>query len=175
MRYKNDRLDLPKNCYTGAYLGSFDDDAICAGVDTAFFWDVVQMPKGPAGVRGGHLHVDAEAVLAQSENKDAAYEFCTYLTDLEGGVGIALEIGLAARPDVYKDERVASNPHLVLLGQSTEEADEHRNPANLRKQELQTTVRALFEPLWVGDEKPDDAFFAQASAALQEFLDKSAE
>lgn len=144
-------------------------------VEDKFAWDMVRMPKGPAGVRGGHLHVDAEVVLAQSENKDLAYEFCKYLTDLEGGVGIALEIGLAARPDVYKDERVASNPHLVLLGQATEEAEEHRNPANLRKQELQTTVKAIFDPLWVGDEEPTDAFFAEASATLQEFLDKPAE
>ena len=144
-------------------------------VEDKFAWDMVKMPIGPAGVRGGHLHVDAEAVLAQSEIKDKAYEFCKYLTDLEGGVGIALEIGLAARPDVYLDERVASNPHLVLLGQTTEEADEHRNPANLRKQELQTTVRAIFEPLWVGDEEPSDAFFAEASGTLQEFLDKPAE
>ncbi|NJN83371.1 MAG: sugar ABC transporter substrate-binding protein [Caldilineaceae bacterium] len=144
-------------------------------VEDKFVWDTVLMPTGPAGVRGGHLHVDAEAVTEQSEMKDAAYEFIKYLTDKEGGVGIALEIGLAARPDVYEDERVVSVPYLVLLGQGTEESDEHINPANLRKQELQTTVKALLDPLWVGDEQPTDEFFASASDALQEFLDKSAE
>ncbi|MBV7338199.1 extracellular solute-binding protein [Chloroflexi bacterium TSY] len=144
-------------------------------VEDKFNWDMVLMPTGPAGVRGGHLHIDAEAVTSQSEIPDLAYEFCKYLTDKEGGVGVALEIGLAARPDVYEDERITSNPHLLLLGQAADEAAEHINPANLRKQELQTTVRAIFDPLWVGDEEPNDAFFAQASDTLQEFLDKPAE
>jgi len=144
-------------------------------VEDEFTWDMVLMPKGPAGNRGGHLHVDAEAVTEQSENKDLAYEFCKYLTDKEAGVGIALEIGLAARPDVYEDERVTSNPHLVMLGQATSEAAEHLNPANLRKQEMQTTIRAIMDPLWVGDEEPTDEFFARASDTFQEFLDKPAE
>ncbi len=144
-------------------------------VEDQFTWDMVLMPKGPAGVRGGHLHVDAEAVTSQSENPELAYEFCKYLTDKEAGIGIALQTGMAARPDVYADELIASNPHLVMLGQATSEAAEHINPANLRKQELQTTIQAIFAPLWIGDEEPDDAFFAQASATFQEFLDKPAE
>ena len=144
-------------------------------VEDAFAWDMVLMPKGPAGVRGGHLNVDGEAVTAQSENKDLAYEFCKYLTDFEAGVGIGLEIGLAARPDVYEDPRISENPHLVLLGQSTADAAAHINPANLRKQEMQTTVNAIFSPLWVGDMEPDDAFFAQASDTFQQFLDKPRE
>jgi hypothetical protein len=40
---------------------------------------------------------------------------------------------------------------------------------------MQTTVRAIFDPLWVGDVEPTDDFFAQASDTFQEFLDKSAE
>lgn len=144
-------------------------------VEDEFQWDMVLMPTGPAGNRGFHLHIDAEAVTAQSDHKQEAYEFCKYLTDLEAAVGIALEIGLVARPDAYADERVSSDPHLVLLGQAAEEAFEHINPANLRKQEMMTTIGAIFDPLWLGDVEPDDAFFAQASATFQEFLDKPAE
>jgi ABC-type glycerol-3-phosphate transport system substrate-binding protein len=114
-------------------------------------------------------------VTEQSENKQLAYEFCKYLTDKEGAVGVALETGLACRPDVYEDERISDNPYVVLLGQANSEAHEHINPANLRKQEMQTTVRAIFDPLWVGDAEPNDDFFEQASATYQEFLDKSAE
>ena len=144
-------------------------------VEGKFEWDMILMPKGPGGQRGGHLHCDGEAVFAESENKELAYEFAKYLTDLEAGVGIAQEIGLVARPDVYTDPRIADDPHVVLLGKSAEEAAEHRGPANLRKQELMTTVRALFDPLWTGDAQPDDAWFAETSAALQKFLDKPIE
>ena len=144
-------------------------------VEDRFEWDMILMPVGPAGHRGGHLHADGEVVFRNSQNKELAYEFCKFLTDLEAGVGIALAIGLAARPDVYADPRITSDPHVVLLGKSTEEAAEHRGPANLRKQELQTTVQALFDPLWTGDQEPDDVWFAKTSAALQEFLDKPIE
>jgi len=133
------------------------------------------MPAGPSGSRGGHLHIDAEAITEQSENKQLAYELCKYLTDKEGAVGVALETGLACRPDVYEDARISDNPYVVLLGQANSEAAPHINPANLRKQEMQTTVRAIFDPLWVGDVEPTDEFFEQASATYQEFLDKSAD
>ena len=144
-------------------------------VQDQFEWDMVLMPVGPTGRRGGHLHVDGEAVLAQSQNKELAYEFIKFLTDYQGALGIVREIGLAARPDVYTDPSATSNPHLVLLGKSTEEAAEHRGSANQRKQELQTTVKAIFDPLWTGDEEPDDVWFAEASAELQRFLDKPPE
>ena len=35
------KLDLPKNCYTGMYLGSRDDSDTCEAAATALFWDVV--------------------------------------------------------------------------------------------------------------------------------------
>lgn len=155
--------------------GGWSLNTLVSVVADQFAWDMVLMSKGPAGVRGGHLHVDAEAVTEQSKQKELAYELAKFLTNKEGGVGIASENGLAARPDVYADERIANNPHLVLLGQSVAEAAEHINPANLRKQELQTTINAIFTPLWLGDEEFSDDFFARASESFQEFLDKPAE
>jgi multiple sugar transport system substrate-binding protein len=165
--------------FVSGQLASFQSGGWSLSIDEvvadAFAWDMVLMPKGPSGSRGGHLHIDAEAVTEQSDNKQLAYEFCKYLTDKEGAVGVALETGLACRPDVYEDERITGNPYVLLLGQAIAEAHEHINPANLRKQEMQTTVRAIFDPLWVGDSEPNDDFFAQASATFQDFLDKSAE
>jgi ABC-type glycerol-3-phosphate transport system substrate-binding protein len=155
--------------------GGWSLNTLVTAVGDQFAWDMVLMAKGPAGVRGGHLHVDAEAVTEQSQHKELAYTFAKYLTDKEGGVGIASENGLAARPDVYADERITANPHLITLGQSVAEAAEHINPANLRKQELQTTINAIFTPLWLGDVEFSDDFFAQASQEFQEFLDKPAE
>ena len=105
-------------------------------VEDKFQWDMVLMPNSPAGGRDGHLHVDAEAVTSQSKNPELAYEFCKTLTNKEDAVLIAQEIGLIARPDAYEDERIASDPHVVLLGQAAAEAAAHINPANLRKQEV---------------------------------------
>ena len=143
-------------------------------VKDRFKWDMILIPKGPTGVRGGHLHADGFAVLGGSKNKQMAYEFCKLLTDKESLIRYAVEVnGLTARFDTYEDEGArAAQPYWKILEQSIEEADKHLGPANLRKQESQTLINALYGPLWVGDEVPDDAWFAETSAEWQDFLDK---
>lgn len=144
-------------------------------VKDAFQWDMVLMSKGPAA-RGGHIHADGEAVLAKSKNKMLAYELAKTLTDHEGSVGIAIQNGLSCRPATYQDERVQKQqPFWKIIEQSLSEAADHLGPANLRKQESQTVVKALCDPLWVGDVQPDDAFFAKTSQSFQDFLNKKPE
>lgn len=156
--------------------GHWDISAMAGLVGEEFTWDMVLMPKGPAGVRGGHLHADAESVLAQSKNKQLAYELGRTLTDHEGSVGIAIQNGSSCRPATYEDERVrAEQPYWAEIAASIDEAAAELGPANLRKQESQTLIKTLFDPLWVGDRQPDDAFFAEVSAEWQSFLDKAAE
>lgn len=156
--------------------GHWDISAMDGLVKDEFGWDMVLMPMGPAGTRGGHLHADAESVLAQSENKQLAYELGRTLTDHEGSVGIAIQNGASCRPGTYEDERVrAEQPYWAEIAASIEEAAAELGPANLRKQESQTLIKTLFDPLWVGDRQPDDAFFAEVSAEWQDFLDKASE
>ncbi|MBC7235206.1 MAG: extracellular solute-binding protein [Chloroflexi bacterium] len=146
-------------------------------VKDRFKWDMILIPKGPAGVRGGHLHADGFGVLAASKYKDLAYEFCKMITNEKYVRRYAVEVnGLTARFDTYEDPKAReAQPFWKEIKQSIEEADEHLGPANLRKQESQTLIKALFDPLWVGDEQPDDAWFAKTSAEWQNFLDKPRE
>ncbi|MBM3187173.1 MAG: sugar ABC transporter substrate-binding protein [Chloroflexi bacterium] len=142
-------------------------------IKDAFQWDMVPMPKGPAGL-GSHVHADSFAVFSLSKNKPLAYELCKFLTDKEAGVGYASLMGLACRFDTFQDERITKDPLLLKIGETTEAAVEHRGSANLRKQELQTTVAAIMSPVWTGDTPLDDAFYAEATKTLQTFLDKPA-
>lgn len=41
LQYDDHVLTLPKNCYTGMYLGSFKDSDVCPESANALFWDVV--------------------------------------------------------------------------------------------------------------------------------------
>ena len=141
-------------------------------VRDTFEWDLALMPVGPAGNRGGHLHADGEAVMQGSKNKRLAYEFCKYLTDKEGAVGIALMYGLTCREDAINDPRVQADPFAAKIAAYIGEAAPHHGPFNLRKQECQTVSGAIFSPLWTGDAEPDDAFFAEATVEFQDFLDK---
>jgi ABC-type glycerol-3-phosphate transport system substrate-binding protein len=143
-------------------------------VGDRFEWDMILMPKGPTGNRGGHLHADGFAVMDQSEHKELAYEFCKMLTNEKYVRRYAVEVnGLTARLDTYEDESARNaQPYWQEFEQSIVEAAEHLGPANLRKQECQTIIRALYDPLWVGDAEPDDVWFAETSAEYQDFLDK---
>jgi hypothetical protein len=144
-------------------------------VKDAFKWDLVMMPKGPSGNRGGHLHADSFAITAASKNKALTYELIKFLTDKEAGVGYGSMYGLAARFDVFEDPRLTKEPLLVKIAKTTEEALEHRGPFNNRKQEMQTTVNAIFGPVWTGDTPLDGAFYGEANKTLQAMLDKKQE
>ena len=41
LEYDQHVLTLPKNCYSGIYLGSFNESDTCADSARALFWDVV--------------------------------------------------------------------------------------------------------------------------------------
>lgn len=41
LEYKDIKMELPKPCYTGVYMGSFSEDETCELADSAFFWDVI--------------------------------------------------------------------------------------------------------------------------------------
>jgi len=144
-------------------------------VKDAFKWDVVMMPKGPTGNRGGHLHADSFAVTALSKQKPLTYQLVKFLSDKESGVLQCKLQGLGSRFDVYQDDRIKNDPIIVKIGKTNEEAADHRGSANNRKQELMTTVNAIFGPVWTGDRKLDNAFYAEATKTLQTFLDKKAE
>jgi multiple sugar transport system substrate-binding protein len=143
-------------------------------VKDRFKWDMILMPKGPSGDRGGHLHADGFAVMQQSKHKELAYEFCKTICSEEYVRRYAVEVnGLTARLDTYEDEGAQNaQPYWKEFKESIETANKHLGPANFRKQECQTIINALFTPLWVGDAEPDDVWFAETSAEFQDFLDK---
>jgi multiple sugar transport system substrate-binding protein len=153
--------------------GGWDLTTMRNVIKDAVKWDLAPMPAGPAGL-GSHVHADSFAVTSLSKNKPLAYELCRYLTDKEAGVGFASLMGLSCRFDTFKDERITKDPLLVKIGKTTEAALPHRGSANLRKQELQTTVAAIMSPVWTGDTPLDEAFYAEATKTLQTFLDKPA-
>jgi ABC-type glycerol-3-phosphate transport system substrate-binding protein len=144
-------------------------------VKDRFNWDMTLMPKGASGERGGHLHADGFAVLKGSANKELGYEFCKMICSSQSLKQNVIETGgLTARLDTFLLPEVQEEqPFWKEINQSIVEAGEHLGPANLRKQESQTLIRSLYTPLWVGDEQPDDAWYAKVSAEWQDFLDKA--
>jgi arabinogalactan oligomer/maltooligosaccharide transport system substrate-binding protein len=69
------------------------------------------------------ITVEGVYIAAPSKNKDAAYEFAKYLTDVAAGRILALEgRQTPANKTIYSDPRVASDPVLAAFRKQVEVA-----------------------------------------------------
>jgi ABC-type glycerol-3-phosphate transport system substrate-binding protein len=140
-----------------------------------FNWDMVLMAKGPTGSRGQFVSGDGEGILKDSKNKETAWQFIRTVTSTEPQVLLLLEIGLASRPDAYTDPRTVNEAWLQRQSQMLATSAPFAGPNNLRQQECNAMFDAIFAPAINGEREADDAFFDEAHAKLQEFLDKPRE
>jgi ABC-type glycerol-3-phosphate transport system substrate-binding protein len=135
-------------------------------------WDATPVPKGPSGQRGSMYMGDAYTMPAQAKQKDLGWEIMKWMTNKESGV-LMCGIGLCgARPDVYEDPRVKGQKLQSLYNRLVADAMPFRGPANLRQVEINDVAGQVMSALWSGSAKPEDAFYNDANAKVQQVLDK---
>ncbi len=134
----------------------------------------VPMPKGPAGINGSMYEFDPACIYAGSEHPDEAFEWVKWLANKETGIRIA-EAGSVpgSRPDVWEDERLTQFPIHNVFTQIMYNVLPFRGPGNFRGLEMRDTYTNGMDPVWLGNEEPEDVVSA-VSAKLQEVLDKPA-
>jgi ABC-type glycerol-3-phosphate transport system substrate-binding protein len=130
----------------------------------------------PSGSRGGFTVSDMIAVNAKTQHQPEAWALTKFLTDKEMGVRLGGGSGGAsgtcgARPDVFRDDRLMKNPLHPVWIEAAENALPARYAANFRTQEYNTALWQKMTALWAGDEQPNDKFFQELNAALQQVLD----
>jgi len=137
---------------------------------TDFEWGVAPMPKGPAGSRA-MFEFDPNVILKTSAVQREAWEFLKSLSTLEAGVKIA-EMGSVpgGRPDVWADERLASNPHHAVFAEIMKTIDPLYLPANFRSEELFLAAKNQLDPVWLG-ESTVDAVMDGLVSEMQSILD----
>ena len=122
--------------------------------ENPFDWDLVPLPAGPAG----DYAVIGQAgigVFAQGKNPDAAADFLAFFTNAENSRKLA-QFFPPARASLLNAEVLgAANPLLspeqieavVIKGISTGQV----KPGHANFAEIQQTVRAALDALWVAD------------------------
>jgi ABC-type glycerol-3-phosphate transport system substrate-binding protein len=146
-----------------------------------FRWNMVRMPKGPGGRRGGMWLPGTMSVTKSSRHQDEAWELCKWSCDKEAGVALALQVQGSstpgARPDVYADPRLANRP-----GYPAQYADEQRRAMqepepyvtawNFTGGDLNTALGTELDKITRGEAPVSDPFLQAVAAQLQTILDK---
>jgi multiple sugar transport system substrate-binding protein len=125
-----------------------------------FQWDVVMVPKGPAGQLGFASGGSGYGILKASKNKAAAWELIRFLTGPEGGKRMAAA-GLAqpalssvANSPSFLDRRVPLNKNILLESEPFGVFEPFAS--NWRHVRSQFIVPAL-APVWKGERTAQEA------------------
>lgn len=136
------------------------------------------MPPGPAGIVGTQAITDHININAKTQNKEAAWELTKLLCGkdvgirLGGGTGGTASGTTGAMIEVFNDPSIMANPLHPIFIDLVKNAPPPRLPANLREEEVASALHQTLQPLFLGERKPDDAFFSALAQAVQGVLDQ---
>jgi ABC-type glycerol-3-phosphate transport system substrate-binding protein len=135
-------------------------------------------PPGPAGIVGTQAIVDHINITAATKAPEAAWELAKFMTSTEfgvrlgGGSGATNSGTTGAQTSVFNDPRIMANPLHPIFIDLVKMATAPRFPANLREEEHASALHQTMMPIWLGERKPDDAFFDELTKACQAVLDQ---
>jgi ABC-type glycerol-3-phosphate transport system substrate-binding protein len=135
-------------------------------------------PPGPAGIVGTQAIVDHINITAATKAPEAAWELAKFMTNTEfgvrlgGGSGATNSGTTGAQISVFNDPRIMANPLHPIFIDLVKMATAPRFPANLREEEHASALHQTMMPIWLGERKPDDAFFDELTKACQAVLDQ---
>lgn len=144
-------------------------------------WNMVRMPKGPAGRRGGLLLPSTMSITSASKQPDWAWEVCKWTCDKEAGVALAMQVQGSstpgARPDVYNDPRLTNRPgypaqYAGEQRQAMAEPEPYVTPWNFTLNELNTALGAEIDKITKGEVALSGASLQATARQLQTILDK---
>ncbi len=139
-----------------------------------FKWDIVQMPKGPAGVIGTQLTINGITMTSTSKQPDATWAYMKYMLDPVSQIEIVSNNG--GRPSPR--HAVMDNAELVSKLKAPkvfiplyQTAQGWPEPANHRWPEFSSAVDQVFGPIWTGKTSLE-AGMKDVTSKLQEILSK---
>lgn len=127
-------------------------------VGDKFKWGVFLMPPGPGGSRGATAFGNTTSVTTQAKQPAAAWKFLKYICTHEVGVQKVLmgSGSPGARPDVYKDPRLAkAYPWFKVGDKMMQEAKAANIPANVRTTEIQAVIPQITDEIFLNKVSPE--------------------
>ena len=144
-------------------------------------WQMVRMPRGRSGRRGGMLLPSTMSITRASRQPDLAWELCKWTCDKEAGVALAMQVQGSstpgARPDVYQDARLVNRPgyppaYAEEQRQAMAEPEPFLAPWNLSATDFNAALGAELDRLTRGEVAVSATALQAANAPLQAILDR---
>jgi ABC-type glycerol-3-phosphate transport system substrate-binding protein len=163
---------------TAMLMGSSSLKSMPTKIGGKFDLKNVVAPNGPAGTVGSQAIVDHVIMSSQTKNPDAAWELMKFMTSTEfsvrlgGGTGGTASGTTGAAIAAFSDPRITANPLHAVFTDLVKSATAPIYAANLREEEVSVALHQTMMPLWIGERKPDDAFFDELTKACQAILDQ---
>ena len=145
-------------------------------------WNMVRMPKGPTGRRGGMFLPSTMSVIGSSPQPDWAWEVCQWTCDKEAGVALAMQVQGSstpgARPDVYNDPRLANRPgypaqYIDEQRQAMAEPEPFATPWNFTINDLNAALGTELNKFTRGEVALSASSLQVAAQQLQAILDRA--
>ena len=166
-----------RDMWSSGMLGMFQAGTWASNLDNVidgkFEWMVVPNAKGSGGVGGSDYEVDAYCVTTATEHPVEAFKWVQYLCNQESGVLLGIIGGtVGGRPDVYGSPELLKYPYRQVFKEIMDNAMDSRITANWRQEEAEVAFEQLTQPLWAGDEQPNEAFLGEVTATIQDIMDQ---
>jgi ABC-type glycerol-3-phosphate transport system substrate-binding protein len=173
IRFMYDLMHTHKVAVTGKDFTDAAEDLMVA--QRVSMLQAASSTKSITTKTGGKFDVN---INAKTQNPDAAWELAKFMTSTEfgvrlgGGSGATNSGTTGAQISVFNDPRIMANPLHPIFIDLVKMATAPRFPANLREEEHAQALHQTMMPIWLGERKPDDAFFEELTKACQAVLDQ---
>ncbi|MBI3941967.1 MAG: sugar ABC transporter substrate-binding protein [Chloroflexi bacterium] len=169
--------NMMRDFFIAQKLASMSDSvgfrSIIPKIGDTFKWGVVPFPKGPTGIRAGHIQSNALMIWGKSKQPAAAWEWAKWMVTKESAIALGkISAAPGERPDAWADPAFADDPFHKVTQQLMQVGHSVMNPANFRTSEMQTLLLGNLNKLWNGEAKPEKAFFDDLNTKIQAILDK---
>lgn len=144
-------------------------------LDGSFKWDIVPLPKGPAG-QYSTLGQAGVGVLSSSKHTAAAAQFLAFMTDPTNSLKLAAYFPPPRASQLTAAVLKANNPKLSaqqLQDVVVDTAKHAESPKTVHTNfaEIQQTVRSALDPIWQPGANVENVL-KQVDASLQPLLEK---
>ena len=164
------RVSMPKDMppggmrdlYLAQKLVSMSDSVGYISIEPQikFKWGVVPFPKGPTGIRAGHVQSNAIMISAKTKHPNEAWQWVKWMASKDSAVALGkLSAGPGERPDAWNDPAFAGDQFHKVATAMMQVGHPVMNPANFRTSEMQTFLIGNLNMLWNGEVKFEKAFF----------------
>jgi multiple sugar transport system substrate-binding protein len=159
--------------YGEFHLNAAPSHSMRRAIGDRFKLDATLVPKGPSGKRGTHAHVNMWSTNARTRHPDEAWLLQKWYANKASAMARGEDTNSpGSRIDAWNDPHFTSRPMYLVFKKVVEEGPgPMAMPWNFQMVEIDTLTQRVMEPLWTGQQSPQQ-LIAAVKGEYQQLLDR---